>query len=230
MRFRRRFTLLSALLLLSVLGGINPAAAAPPYVSPEQVKERAQVILTGKVNSIRTRDEERADRSKDRIVLLQVAVGAVEKGGDLIKPGDVITIRCWRLVRPQWVEGYPEGWIETHGTGFIPSEGGSAKFFLRAKSDDGWFPVFPGEGVVRVDDTPSLEFPMEPVEPPAKTVKDPGKPVQQAAGAWLWPYGIVAGVVGAAVLLLAVWLVVSRSRKRGLEEPRRGEPAPPGPK
>jgi len=200
------------MLFLLVTGGINHAHAKPPYVTPEQVKEQAKVILTGKVDAIRTRDEEGRNRSKDRIVLLQITVDAIEKGGDLIKPGDVIAIRCWRLVRPEWNENWPGGWIETNGTSFIPSEGGRARFFLGSKSDEGWVPVFPGDGVVRVDDTPPLEFPMEPVEVP-------GWPTNQAARNLTFAAFAVGGAV---VLLVAVWWFVSRSRRKGLQEPRLG--------
>jgi len=217
------------MLLGFVMCGTDNATAVPPYVSPEQVKEQAQVILTGKVDSFQTRDEERHPsaegeargwpKQKDRIVLLQVTVDKIEKGSDLVRPGDVITIRCWRVIRPPWYPEHPEGWLETHGTRFIPSEGGSARFFLIGKSDEAWDPVFPGDGVVRVDDSKPLEFPMEPVEAPGKPKQEPGKGAGESTGSW--PYLVVCAVVGAAVCLVAVWFVVSRWRRGGLNESRR---------
>jgi hypothetical protein len=219
MRLCHCFGLSSAMLLGFVMCGTDNATAVPPYVSPDQVREKAKVIATGKVDSFGTRDEERHPsaegearnwpKQKDRMVLLQVTVDGIEKGSDLIRPGDVITIRCWRVIRSPWYPGHPEGWIETHGTGFIPSEGGSARFFLAGKSDEGWIPVFPGQGVVRIDDTKPLEFPMEPVEAPGEPKQKPeapGEPKQEhgkAVGEFTdsWPYLVVCGV--------GVWLRVS---------------------
>jgi len=233
MRHCRRIVLSCAVLLLFVMCGTDHAPAMPPWVSPEQMRERAQVIVTGKVDTFRTRDEERHPsaegqargwpKEKERIVLLQVTVDGIEKGSDAIRPGDVITIRCWRLIRRAW---YPpdEGWIDDHVFCFIPSQGGSARFFLSGKNDEGWHPVCPGQAVVRLDNTPGLEFTMEPVETPRKTepVETPGKPAHADTGA----YAVAFGVGGAVVCFLAVWFAVGRSRRRRLQETRLGRQEP----
>ena len=66
MRLYHHFSLSIAMLPVFLMCGTDTATAKPPYVSPEQVKEQAQVILTGKVDSFRTRDEERHPSAEGR--------------------------------------------------------------------------------------------------------------------------------------------------------------------
>lgn len=154
---------------------------------PQELADRADLVVTGHVQSHRYEDDEQRDGSVIRRVFLKVKVESVEKGD--AKPDDVIEVGCWTVVRlPR------EGPLYDGGHFAIPGDGGRARFYVTSGQA-----IFPN-GMTLLDKTPPLRF-----EPPAR----PGT----SDGRWQWFLGgavllmLVAGTVA--------FLVLRKIRKEG---------------
>ncbi|HEV2293653.1 MAG TPA: hypothetical protein VGR35_07345 [Tepidisphaeraceae bacterium] len=119
----QRLTAVAA--LLAVVGALATAnRAAVPDQKPEQLREGASHIVTGKVTAIYTR-EQKGDNFHDTQGVVEVAVAGVEKG-DGIEPGDAVYARFHTR---RWVGvGRP---TQTYGRGHaVPKQDEEVRVYL----------------------------------------------------------------------------------------------------
>jgi hypothetical protein len=202
LRFVVLFAVFSGLLVeRELLAGKVPMTA-------EQLQEESQLIVTGTVQSFRTKDEVSKDGSKDKIVLLDVLIESVQKGEDVGKIGETVVVRCWRPVKPG-----TDGYFWEQGNDFIPDTGGRAKFFLAKVYAEAWESHWPN-GIEGLDGSPGMQIPTEPGNPPHPKAEVPAAQAKKASNesdesSLLPTTGI--GIVNA--ILLLTWWVVRRSGK-----------------
>lgn len=135
--------------LLIALGALAHGAIAPQ--SPEDLQDRAEVIVTGRVTAAEV-STEGSLLSSDWVVVLQMEVDAVKKG-DRIGAGENISVSCWQTKRR------PSGWTGGSGHDDIPAEGSRVRMWLRSQGE-GWSPLEPN-GIELLDGTPALDFSKE---------------------------------------------------------------------
>ena len=119
--------------------------------SPEELQERAEVIVTGRVTAAEVTTKG-SPLNSDWVVVLQMEVDAVEKG-DRIRAGENISVRCWQLKRRTG------GWTGASGHGDIPAKGSWVRMWLGSHGA-GWSPLEPN-GIELLDGTPALDFSKE---------------------------------------------------------------------
>jgi len=200
-----RTRVLSVLLVL--FAAVRTEAGKVP-LSPEELQTESALSVVGRVQAHRTEDKPHDDGSVTRYVDLTVAVDEVTKGD--AKPGDVIEVRCWVVVKEP-----RDGIVWDGGHDAIPADGGKARFFLTGRPGGVWGAIYPN-GVELLDQTPPLQFERAKANPIEKA--DGGVPMWLlAAGA-----GALAGVLG------GVWLFIRWSRRGPPAGTRVGE-SPVGP-
>jgi hypothetical protein len=199
----RLVPVLALLLAPSVVRG-----EGTPQTPPEPI-EGARLIVIGEVSAYGVMDEEHEDGGKTNWVLLRVCVESVVKGSAPVKPGDTMHIMCRAPVRPAFDGTLPSG----HHA--IPGNGSRAKFYLGGETLGIWSPVTPN-GIEPLDETPRLEFPIEPV-------------VNSRGGhGGRWPVRLLACAAVVGLLLFAS--LRSRRRGAGLGTEDRDQPAPTRPR
>ncbi len=179
-----------------VLQGSALLAGKVP-ISPEQLQSTSRLIVIGKVESLRTEEEEGEDGSRTAFVILKVAVETVSKGD--AKKGEMIEVRCWRVVKKP-----REGVLWDIGHDYIPAPGSRAEFFLERQSGRIWDAQWPN-GIKGQQGAASLDLPLRPADPP------PASKVQPAS-TFAWPYLLAGG--GAGVLLLVLLVSMLRHRRK----------------
>jgi hypothetical protein len=202
-----RLTPVLALLLApsAVRGGDTPQ-------TPAELAERAQLIVIGEVTAYGVFDEEHDDGSKSRWVTLRVRVESVVKGGAPVKPGDTIHVHCRALVRPAF-----DGTVPGGGHRAIPGNGGRAKFYCDGQVLGVLWPAITPTGIEPLDETPRLEFPIEPA-----ATSPPGR------RAGRWPLRLLVCATVAGLLLFASRR--SRQRTAGANPHDRNQAAPASPR
>jgi len=177
---------------LLVLIAATRAEAGKVPLSDEELQKESSIIVSGHVQSHRTEDHPQADGSVTRHVDLTVVVDEVAKGS--AKPGDVIQVRCWVVVKEP-----RDGIVWDGGHGPIPGDGGKARFFLTGQPGSTFAAIYPN-GIETLDQTPPLHFDRE-----------EANPIEKAAGGV--PLWLLAAGAGALVGVLGgVWLFVRRRR------------------
>ncbi|MDF1739911.1 MAG: hypothetical protein P1U86_12190 [Verrucomicrobiales bacterium] len=161
-----------------------PAFAALPPLSPEELEASADAIIVGKVDSA---EVEIAGSLQHSIyqVKLSVTVGAVEKGAEIIKPSQELTIHCWRLRKAQ------NGWAGPSGQNNVPAEGSDFRAWIRKNEAGNWEALEPN-GISLTG--ASGDYPFHQVE------KGRMKALR---------YFIIAG----AILITGIFLYASRGRR-----------------
>jgi hypothetical protein len=148
-------TILSLIVALST----SQALAGKVPLRPDELEAQAEVIVTGTVNAHVNSEATNRDGSRTIYVYLQVQPDAVEKGHSEVTPEEIIEALCWTVVRPP-----RKGSLWDAGHESIPAEGSRARFYLHSKSSNCWKVIYPN-GIERLDDGPTLQYPMEPPEP-----------------------------------------------------------------
>ncbi len=123
----KRFTISLLLFAASCL----PAFAALPPLSSEEQAANAEAIIVGEVDAADV-DIEGSLRHSIYRVKLSVTVGTVEKGADIIKPSQKLTVHCWRLRKAQ------NGWAGPTGQNNIPGEGTDFRAWLKRNEAGEW--------------------------------------------------------------------------------------------
>jgi hypothetical protein len=98
-----------------------PVWAAIPPLSPAELKERADVIVVGRVKALDTRVVD-FDDGKNKVFEVDVQVVRVEKGKII---GDLVLATCWKPLER------PPGWVGHQGQNEIPPKGGFVRLYLR---------------------------------------------------------------------------------------------------
>jgi len=137
-----------ALAALVLLGLWLPATAALPPLSPEELAERADLVITGEVLASRVLVH-RKPSSSMYLIRLGVLVESVEKGDDLIGEAKSLDIRCWKM-RKTSLAG-PSGHEE------IPADASRFRMWLRQNDDGQWEPLEPN-GIELLDGSPAITF------------------------------------------------------------------------
>lgn len=138
--------IVSAAIILGVLPAT--ARAALPPLSPDELKDRAEVVVTGKVDEALTTIE-RKKSSSIYVVNLTVTIETVEKGERTVSPGKTMEIRCWRIRKSRMVG--PAG----HGP--IPAKGSRFRMWLRKDSKGYWEPLEPN-GIELLEPAKEISF------------------------------------------------------------------------
>lgn len=176
----KRFTIL---LLLGVALCI-PALAALPPLSSEELEASADAIIVGKVDSAEVKIAGSARHSIYQ-VKLSVTVGAVEKGAEIIKPSQKLTIHCWRLRKAQ------NGWAGPSGQRNVPAERSDFRAWLKKNESGDWEALEPNGFSLTGR---SGDYPFHKVEKSRMKI---------------YRYLIIAG----AVLITGIFLYASRGRR-----------------
>ena len=120
--------------MLLSLASFSAAIAEIPNRTPQQLREGASQIVTGKVQQIYSMEEKSGDYVFTRSVAA-VSVDAVEKGVGISK-GELVYVRFWR--KKYVGAGRPApGHFGHRG---IPAVGDVVRIYLK-KADDGGFDV-----------------------------------------------------------------------------------------
>lgn len=131
-----------------MLGALVATAAVAP-LSPEELKKRAAIIVTGKVLSVKAKKERsRVERAvgvhRDRVFRITVKVEEVAKGAG-VEPGKELVVMAWRpAVRIPPLPG-PQG----HSP--IPEEGDRITAYLQLAGEGRLEPILPN-GIVVLDE------------------------------------------------------------------------------
>lgn len=193
MRTFRSFFLATMVLILQrqvLLAGKIP-------ISPERLQSTSKLIVIGKVDSLRTEEEDHEDGSKTAFVILKVAVETVSKGD--AKKGDSIEVRCWRVVKKP-----RDGVLSDTGSDYIPAPGGRAEFFLERQSGGVWDAQWPN-GIKGLEGAASLDLPLQPAD---------AAPASKAPPSGSFDWSSVLAMGGAGALLLLLLVSVFRSRRK----------------
>jgi len=188
MEGRRDRTRLSACALLgTLLTVVGTVEAGKIPLQPEELQDQSDLIVVGKVLSHFEATKENRDGSQTTHVYLKVEVLEVDKGTGPAQ-GDTIELACWVITKAP-----RKGSVWDSGHAGIPADEGRARFYLKPHGSRYWDVIYPN-GIERLDDGPTLNYPMQPAEPAPS--------LSLAIGA------------GTAVFLVAtvafVWLFVSR--------------------
>lgn len=108
-----------------------PAFAALPPLQSEELEASSDAIIVGKVDSAEVNIAGSLRHSIYQ-VKLSVTVGAVEKGAEIIKPSQKLTIHCWRLRKAQ------NGWAGPSGQRNVPAEGADFRAWIRKNDAGNW--------------------------------------------------------------------------------------------
>ncbi len=184
--------------IIVLITGVSSAWAGKVPISPEGLKNGSKMIVVGKVESYRSKEEAHEDGSKTAKITLKVVVQSVEKGP--AKAGETIEVECWRAIKE------PEkGPLWDLGNEFVPAVGSQARFFLEKKVGNIWISQWPN-GIEAINGAAGLNLPIERVDtaPPAKTV------VQHKGFAWT--YVVAIGVGAVVFLMIVVIFLVQRPR------------------
>ncbi len=130
------------------LGFLSPAFAALPPLSPEELEDRAVLVITGEVLASRVLVH-RKPSSSIYLVRLSVLVGSVEKGDDIIGGITTLDVRCWRMRKTKLVGPW--------GHSDIPADGSRFRMWLRQNEDGQWEPLEPN-GIELLDSSPPITF------------------------------------------------------------------------
>ena len=138
------------LALLLLVAASLPAFAALPPLSPEEKVSSADAIITGKVSSADIEIDGTGGISS-YVVKLQASIDQIEKGEDLVKSSDTITIQCWRLRKA------PNGWAGPSGHHDIPGEGSTFRASMTQNENGNWEPLAPN-GFELTNDSEGISF------------------------------------------------------------------------
>lgn len=136
-------------ILTIIFAGLSTASfAALPPLSPEELENNAEIIVTGEVLASRVLVH-RKPSSSIYLVRLSILVGSVEKGKDLIGGITTLDVRCWRMRKSDLVG--PSGHYD------IPADGSRFRMWLRENEDGQWEPLQPN-GIELLDGSPPITF------------------------------------------------------------------------
>ncbi|MEM1443467.1 MAG: hypothetical protein AAGF67_14060, partial [Verrucomicrobiota bacterium] len=116
------------------LGVVSSGSAALPPLSPEELDEYAELVLTGEVLVSRVMIHRKPSASI-YLVRLGVQIDSVEKGEDLLENPNTLEIRCWAMRKTKMVG--PSGHLS------IPAEGSKFRTWLRKNTEGQWEPLEP---------------------------------------------------------------------------------------
>jgi hypothetical protein len=122
-------TALAAITLLALLA---PLRAEKVPLSPEELKQTATHVVTGKVVAVYARTETAGDWKYTKYVA-EVRVGECEKG-DGIKKGDIVYARYWQR---SWI-GQGQVPPSTIGHRGLPADGDTFRVYLAKNAYDGF--------------------------------------------------------------------------------------------
>ena len=137
-----------ALLLAGIAGLWTSAFAELPPLSPDELKNRAELVITGEVLASRVLVH-RKPSSSVYLVRLSVRVGSVEKGKELIDGITTLDIRCWRMRKSHLVG--PSGHED------IPADGSRFRMWLSKNADGQWEPLQPN-GIELLEGSAPITF------------------------------------------------------------------------
>jgi hypothetical protein len=141
MRVDRRAVL--ALLTLAGLSAGSWCHAELPPLSPQEQRDRAEVVVAGTVKSVkRLPSKSTRPGFKDNVVEARVAVSKVLKGPG-VRPGKEIQVRYWQAAER------PARWAGPGGQHGDLKRGARVTLFLRREADkrlhllnpNGWEPI-----------------------------------------------------------------------------------------
>lgn len=134
--FFMRPLILTASLVLTLLTA-HLTAEVPP-LPPEQKKELASHIVTGKVTQVFTAQEDNGKGYVNTIHLIEFSIATIEKG-DKLEKGQTIYVKAWRASKR------PPGWVGPSGQYEIPKAGDAVTIYMT--SDKGIFNALSPNGL-----------------------------------------------------------------------------------
>ena len=112
--------------------------AEVPPLAPEQKRELASHIVTGKVAQVFSAQEDSGKGFVNTVYAIELSITEIEKGEKLEKE-QTIYVKCWRASKR------PSGWAGPSGQHQIPKAGDVVKVFMTA--DKGVFNALSPNGI-----------------------------------------------------------------------------------
>ena len=129
-------TLTTAVMVTFLL--ISHCSAALPPLSPEELQNDAEAIVTGEavsIEALKTRDH-LFSSDYDWKIVITLRITSVSKSARFAE-GEEIQIHCWK------VGNRSDGWAGPSGHLGIPDQGAVAKFYLKKSQAGQWAPLQP---------------------------------------------------------------------------------------
>ena len=211
------------LLALLVLPSLAHADVQP--LSEEKRRDRATLIVSGRVGDVYARDAREEDEDGWRITrdyLAAFDVDAVLKDdgpgdGGRVEPGDRLFLSCWRVIRREgtvWTYGH-EGRPATGETGTAYLDGSEEPYFILMPN--GWAP----DGEASADDTVVLvgaDRAARRVDARPRSDGTP-EPAPRPSGGAFDGLGFGSGLAAGGVIGAVLALLLGKRRRSASESP-----------